>query len=463
MIRKYIEGREISDLKLLSRISLCAIILLIGVLLMLYFESRKPKPKQRPPEETIRTLVVEEVKAEPVRIRVSGYGTVKPVNEVEISAEVTGNIVETKPMLEEGIIVKKGELLLKIDPSDYEIALKEAQAEITRLKGEKKIAEQTIEDTKDELVSVKKIYELETKEFERTSLLFSKKVQAQTQLNKAAQTLSSRRKELVSMKSSIRRNEIQIDTINAQLEKAMAQKSQAELNIKRCTISSPFNGRMKKVDLEGNEHVIAGEKLFIIANDKKLELPVSIDAFDASRALDLIEKSHRYSNWFANPKNVKVIIEWTENPERCKWLGRIARIESFNAETRTIVLALEPVEPLNPEKDSFPLVAGMFSKATIYGKILKDAVKIPWVAVQFDRDVYVVDQENRLQERKIEIFSSDGEKAIVSSGLKAGDRLVAQRLPRGIVNGMKVKPASAMTDSQPEEQKPENKEQKKDK
>jgi multidrug efflux pump subunit AcrA (membrane-fusion protein) len=105
----------------------------------------------------------------------------------------------------------------------------------------------------------------------------------------------------------------------------------------------------------------------------------------------------------------------------------------------------------------------MFSKATIYGKILKDAVKIPWVAVQFDRDVYVVDQENRLQERKIEIFSSDGEKAIVSSGLKAGDRLVAQRLPRGIVNGMKVKPASAMTDSQPEEQKPENKEQKKDK
>jgi RND family efflux transporter MFP subunit len=448
MIEKYLENKEIGDLKLLSRIAFCAIILIIGVSLMLYFKSLKPKPKERPPEETIKNLVVEKIKPEIVRIRVSGFGTVRPVNEVEISSEVTGNILETKPDLEQGTIVRKGELLLKIDSSDYEIALKEAQAEITRLKGEKKITEQTIEDTKDELVSVSKIYDIEKKEFERTKLLFDKKVQAQTGLNKAAQTLSTRRKELVSMKSSIRRNEIQIDTINAQLEKALAQKSQAELNIKRCTILSPFNGRLKEVDLEGNEHVVAGEKLFVIANDKKLELPIPIDAFDASQALDLIkEKSHRYQNWFSNPENVKVIIEWTENPKRCKWLGKISRIASFNAETRTIVLVLEPVKPLNPKQHSFPIVAGMFCKATIYGKILEEAVKIPWVAIQFDRDVYVVDQENKLQERKVEIFSSDGENAIVSSGLKPGDNLVIQRLPRGVLNGMKVKPVAAMTES----------------
>ena len=427
----------------ISRIVICLAILAVGVLGFFGLAALKPKPKERPSEELIKSLIVEEIKPETILAEVSGFSTIRPLKEVELSAQVTGTITATREKLKAGTLVKKGEMLAKIDDSDYVINLKEAVAELARLRGEKKVLEQTLTDNRMEVKSVNNIYELELKEYQRTLSLFQKRVKTQAGLNRANQDLSARRKELIALKTRIINGEVQIQTVEAQIDRALAQEGKAKLDIKRCTIKSPFDARLKNVYIEGGEHVSIGEKLFELADDYNLEAPTPIDAFDAASSLDLKPNLKDYGHWFTSPADVKVVIQWTDNPSKCKWEGQIARVESYNSETRAITVVAKPTKPLTNGINSFPLISGMFCKVTFYGKKMENAVRIPWIAIQFDRDVFVVDETGILKERKIKIFSTDGDRVIVSSGLKKGDLLVVQRLPRGMTNGMQVKPIRA--------------------
>ena len=119
--------------------------------------------------------------------------------------------------------------------------------------------------------------------------------------------------------------------------------------------------------------------------------------------------------------------------------GKISRIEKFDPETRTVTVVVTPTKFIGKSTNRLPLVAGMYCQVSFTGKELKNVVKIPWSALQLNGHVYVVDKNNVVHEKEVNIKSSRQDQVIISSGLDAGEKIINQRIPYGVVNGSKVK------------------------
>ena len=429
------------------RIVMCVGVLAFALLLSGLFVWLGKSPKRRDVSELTKVLRAAPVKLGDVELKLGGYGTVEPIREVTLSSELKGRITMKSIDLKAGQLVTKGQVLAKIDSVDYEIALQKASAEVTRLRAELIQLKQYIKDWKEELEKEKKILTLCMSDYERQIKLMRRGAIAKKSVEVAQRIVVNQRKALINTQSNINQKSLKIATLKASLKGAIAQENQAAVNIKRSVIRSPFNGRLKKLFIDHGELASPGTKLFDIADDTKLEIPVSLDASEVANAMGMIkDKSEKkYSNWFKNPEHREVKIVWTEGAELCVWEGRIERVKDFDAETRTVTFIIRPVKFLKGSSGYFPLLSGMFCKVFFRGITLKNAATVSWLAVQLDGNAYVINKEGRLEQRKIKVFPTKGEEAIISSGLDDGDFLVIQRLPRGLINGMKVTPINPAT------------------
>jgi RND family efflux transporter MFP subunit len=429
------------------RAIMCAGVLAFSILLVVCLMWLSSAPKRRSISELTKVLRAIPVKLGDVELKLCGYGTVEPIREVTLSSELKGRITMKAIDLKEGQLVTKGQILAKINAVDYEIALQKASSEVSRLRSELIQLLQSIKDWKEEFQKEKKILLLCVSDYERQLKLQRKGATAQKSVEAAQRIVVNQRKAIINAKSNINQKRLQVATLQAGLKGAISQEKQADINLKRCVIRSPFNGRLKTLYIDHGELTSPGTKLFNIADDTKLEIPVSLDASEVANAMGMIkhESEKKYSNWFKTPENRKVKIQWTEGSDLCEWEGRIERVKDFCAETRTVTFIIRPVKFVKGTSGYFPLLSGMFCKVFFSGITLKNAATVSWLAVQLDGNAYVVNKEGRLEQRKIKVFPTKGEEAIISSGLNDGDFLVIQRLPRGLINGMKVKPINPIT------------------
>src|SRR4030042_1927249 len=89
------------------------------------------KPPQRKEQGVQTPLVeVEQLRSEDIRMMVQGYGTVNPKVEVDIIPEVAGKVVYIHPELIVGGLIRGNETILRIDPRDYELAVRQAEAAV---------------------------------------------------------------------------------------------------------------------------------------------------------------------------------------------------------------------------------------------------------------------------------------------------------------------------------------------
>jgi RND family efflux transporter MFP subunit len=429
------------------RVILCAGVLIFALLVSGTFALFSSTPQRRPPSELVKVLLAVPVKLGEVKLKLSGYGTVEPIQEVTLSSELQGRVTMKSVDLKAGQLVKKGQILAKIDAIDYEIALQKATAVVTRLRAELVQLRQYIKDWEEELEKEKNILELCISDYERQLKLQRRGASAKKAVEDAQRLVVNQRKAIINAQSTLNQKNLQIATLQAELKGAVSEEKQARINLERSVIRSPFDGRLKKLYIDHGELTSPGTKLFDIADDTKLEIPVSLDAREVAQAMGMIrsESEKVYMNWFKSPENSKVRIQWTEGPDLCEWEGRIERIKDFCANTGTVSFIVRPERFLKGKNGFFPLLSGMFCKVYFSGITLKNAVAVPWLAVQLDGNAYVINKEGRLEQREINVFPIKSEKAIIAAGLKNGDYLVVQRLPRGLINGMKVNPVNPAT------------------
>ena len=441
--------KTLSDVKkdnkkmILFRLILCFIILTVGISSFLIIGSIKPKPKEKNNENLIKTLITIPVKRVNIIENVVGYGTAKPLQQIEISSQINGEVVHVKPNLKSGVVIDKGVVLARIEKIDYEIALKKSIADIKSNKSKLAVQKQGIKDNKGILQILDNKLQLEKADFNRQKQLFQKKAVSAQIFEGAEQSLIEMTQIFLKMKRDISKAELELTSIEANIEKAEAEKMQAETNISRCEIKSPINGRLDNVVIENNEYLTKGQKLFDVADDSSLVIFVSLDTKDAASILTLVPgKINDYRHWFRYDKNTPVTIRWSEEPEMCVWKGEILRVEKFDPETRTITVVVKAVEFIGKSINRLPLVAGMYCQVDFMGKELKNIVKIPWSALQLDGQVYVVDEKNIVHEKDVNIRSSRQDQVIISSGLNDGEKIITQRIPYGVVNGSRVKTVS---------------------
>ena len=362
-------------------------ILAVGVVALIGFSSMKKPPEEKAEVDNTPIVAVENIVVAPMTLEVSSYGVVKPKYETTIVAQVTGEIVELSDTFVRGGLVKKGQLLARIDPNDYHAALIDAQANMASARAalEKEVAQG-------------KVAEREWKQITDTS----------------PTELSLRKPQLA--------QEI------ARVKSAQAAVLRAKRNLQRTEIKAPYDAMINSRTIGLGSFVGVGSEVGKLLGTAiaEVRLPVADNQLQF-----LIDQGHQ----------AKVNLIGTFAGKEIKWQADIARSEGvIDDKSRMSYLVAEIQDPYHLQNDtvenSTPLRFGSYVQAKILGIEIANASLIPRYLVINDR-IAILDNESKLHYAEINIVRQQGGDVIVSNGLNEGDKLIVSALDYP-VDGMKL-------------------------
>jgi multidrug efflux system membrane fusion protein len=342
-----------------------------------------PEPARKPPRPSVARVEVLAVRPTDYPVRVPSRGTVAPRTQSTLIPEVAGRILEVAPGFRAGGFFEAGDLLLKIDPSDYRNALVVARAELAQAR-----------------------LNLREEEAQATQ---ARRDWDKLQMDGEPGDLALRRPQLESRRAAV--------------AAAEARLAQAETDLRRTEIRAPYAGRVldKRVDL--GQYVSPGNVLATLYAVDYVEVRLPLTDRQAA-FLDLPESYRGERSDAAGPAV-------TLTAGESQWQGRIVRTEgAIDLASRQIFVVAQVDDPYARHADGRPpLKVGQFVEASIEGRTLKGVYVLPRGAVQGQDRVYVITPEDKLERRGVTLVWHDRDSLIVSSGLAPGERIARTPLP----------------------------------
>ena len=369
-----------------------AAILAVAALVVVALVSSRTQLETAPREVAPPPVRVLTVTPTEVDLGVRSQGSVIPVTEADLVSEVAGTIVRTAESFEVGGFFDAGEVLLRLDRRDYELALASARAALAQA-GTGLAREQAEAD-----VALEEWEEL-GEDGEPGPLVLR-----QPQLAEA----------------------------RAQVEAALANMRRAELDLERTVIRAPFAGRLRAKRVDRGEFVNRGVPLATIyavdAAEVVLPVPDSELAF-----LDLPLGGE------LGDRGPRVLLRARFAGGRHEWEGRVARVGGeIDPATRMVNLIARVDDPYRASGGRPPLSVGLFVDAEVVGRSVESVFEVPRGALVGADRVWLV-EDGRLVLRHVGILRADSEVVIVSDGLAAGDR-ISLTILESAVDGMRVTP-----------------------
>ena len=386
-----------------------AVLLGVGFLVL----SNPPELQRAGPPDGPQTIV-ETVPVRPrdYRVSITSYGTVQPRTQSTLVAQVSGQIVAIAPGFRPGGFFVEGDVLVTIDPRDYEADVKIAGAALMdALQAEAQEAARS----EQALIDWRRIGDPN----EPPSDLVLRKPQLQ-----AAQA------RVISARSAL---------------------TKAELALERSRVRAPFDGRVLTQLVDRGQVVGMGTALAEIYATDYVEVRLPLRNADLP-FVDLPESGVAQRL----PATIR-----SELGEANVWQGQIVRTEGAIDETaRQLHVVAQISDPFGAARQGNastprangtrrPLKIGEYVTAEIAGTHLAGALVIPGEAIYQNSYVYIV-ENGELQRRPIEIAWQNGVDALVAAGLRAGDALVITPLGQ-VTSGTPVRVAGSGPRSQPEQ------------
>lgn len=338
----------------------------------------RPEAMHKPTPPPALLVAVATAVREPVQFVVRSQGAVSPRTETTLVSEVAGQIVEVSPTFVSGGFFKKGDVLLRIDPRNYQSALKRASAGVaqarTQVATENALAGYAYADWK--------------------------RLRGVDEDSEQASDLTLRKPQLQEALAGLEAKE-------ADLEKA-----QEDLN--RTVIRAPYDGMVRKKLADIGQYVNVSNQLGVIFAIDWAEVRLPISQQDL-QFLDL--------RGLDRGDQLPVTLTANIGEQTHQWEGRIVRSEGvFDATSRVLYVVAQVEDPYGLAVESRdPLRVGTFVTAEIGGRAGGDLFAVPRYALSQGDTVWVVDDQNRIQPREVQIVRSDEAFAYVDAGLEDGD------------------------------------------
>jgi RND family efflux transporter MFP subunit len=383
--------------KKILKIAAPVIVLLLGIGIVQALVATKPPPEKKDEELRLVSLYVEEVRSEDVTISVSAQGEVTPKTEIDLIPQVSGRVVSIAEEFAEGAEFQPNAVLVKIDDTDYRLAVVHAEARVAE-------AHTNLER---ELANAK-----------------LKQEQWADKRQKGAPT-------------PFALNEPQVAEAQAKVRSAEAELSEARLNLQRTGISAPFLGRVRERTVGIGQYVTAGTSLGRVFSTDRIEVRLPLTD------MQLVELKLPLG-FVANADNApEVTLRASVGSEDHAWRGRIVRTQAaIDQQTRLIYVIAEVLDPYGKGADAnMPLAVGLFVSAEIGGVSSQQAFVIPRLALRNADKVYVVNDQDKLEIRTVNVLSTSDERVLLSSGVSVGERVVVSTIPAA-VDGMQVQALS---------------------
>lgn len=384
-------------MKTLLKIAAPVLVLVISVYVVQALAAAKPEPEKKEPTQRLISLYVDEVKTETITPGVQTQGEVKPKTEIDLIARVSGHVISVADAFAEGAEFTPETTLIKIDDTDYKVAVIRAEAQVAA-------AEVVLERE-----------------------LANAKMKKDTWLQKDRSVKPT----------DFALNKPQVHDAEAQLRAAQANLTEARLNVQRTTIKVPFKGRVVNKLVGEGQYITAGTPLGKVFATDVVEVRLPLTDLQLTE-LDL-------PMGYMAEAGEGPMVEFTTSMGRSqhKWQGRIVRTNaSVDQQTRLIYVIAEVQDPYGKGADfGVPFAVGMFVQANIAGIESKQAMVIPRDALRNADKVYVVDADNKLDIRSVEVISTSVDQVLISAGVQVGEKVAISTVPNA-AQGMLVEPIS---------------------
>jgi RND family efflux transporter MFP subunit len=359
------------------------VVLVLGVVGMNVIGASGEEVKEKEKVDTRPTVKIEAVKPLNHQVMITGHGEVKPLETTVLSAQVSGEVVKWHPNFVAGGLVKRGEVLFEIEKDAYQAALMQAQAQLASAQASL-IEEQGRAD-----VAAR---------------------EAKTLPKARVTDLYLRKPQLLSAK--------------AQVKSAQASVKLAKRDLNNTTVVAPFNALVVARDLGVGQFVSTGSRIGQLHNIEVAEVVFPVAGFDSAfLPSDLLGLEANIS---------------TEGRYSLSRPGTIIRdLGLIDKATRMNHLVVRVEDPYSMNSQQPKLMFGHYVNVTFAGQELNKVFRLSQDLVT-NKSVWIVDDENKLEKKQVEVIREEGDYFLLGSGLHTSDRVVLT-MPEYPQVGMEVK------------------------
>ena len=408
-----------------------AVVLMVSVAFAVVLVQLRPRAEKQ--ERTSDGRLVEVVRTRPQTLPmiVEAYGTVAPRESLKLVAEVRGQVVAMHPAFIEGGFTKSGEVLLTVDPRDYELAVRRAEVGIRLAQADLDHLKQDVLNLNASLELARSDVALALAEVNRFKKLVGKDMTSQSALDKADRQYLTSRERLQSLENQLAITDPNRIRLESQLDMARVTMEQAALDLERCRIEAPFDAWVTEKAVENGQHLAAGQTVGSIYRAGAFDIDVKIPVSDLA--------------WFPETgnsgKGLPVAVRFTETTPPKIWDGRVARVKAaLDPATRTLPVVVEVDEPAGTDgiapKASW-LKPGMFVTVRIQGRQVENLHRLPRHLVHDGDTVYLAD-DLQMRIQQVTILRRFEKTVLISDGLSDGDLIITTPIS-GALPGMKIR------------------------
>lgn len=324
--------------------------------------------KLQPP--TVKTLI-----AQPRRLRlpVQSQGILLPVREIDLTAQVPGRIVTVHDSFVVGGRFKAGEVLVSVETAEYDLAIVRSETRLAEAR--RALAEEQ-----------------------------AAAIQAQREWRVLGE----------GSPTPLSLHEPQLQEAKAKLKQADAELADAKLQRSRCEIRAPFNGRVKEKSTGVGQTAEIGTPLARIYADDAAEIRLPL----SPAQIGYLPVPEIRNGKTIGAKVMLIAERGTEQVQRQAMLVRREGVVDQGTGLEYWVARLE-----YPEREP-ALLPGSFLSAEIEGRELEGVFELPRTALNAAQEALLVDADNKLQIKRLQVLRSDPERVLVGGGLQAGDRVI---------------------------------------
>ncbi|EOD9418785.1 efflux RND transporter periplasmic adaptor subunit [Vibrio campbellii] len=326
------------------------------------------------------------------KVVITSHGEMVPFEKTLLAAQVSGEVVSWHPNFVTGGIVKRGEVLFTIESDNYEAAVLQAEAGLASAR-----AALIEEQAKAEVA----------------------KRQAKKLSDKQVTDLYLRKPHVLSAQ--------------AQVKSAQAALKRANRDLENCKVIAPYDALVVERDIGVGQFVSSGSRVATLNNIEVAEIHVPIAGFDSAFLPESLKELRA-------TVTQQGILSTTREGKVVRDLGMI------DSATRMINMVIQVRDPYGLDNNQPPIKFGSYVEVSFTGKELKHIYRLPQELVK-NRTVWVVNGENELQPRTVNVLRAEGEFLLVGEGLEQSDKLVLT-LPEYPQKGMAVQVAKKNDDSE---------------
>jgi RND family efflux transporter MFP subunit len=393
----------------LLRLLLPIVVLLVGAATAIWLMQSGPKAKPRTKSRNATMVDVRPIKFGPQTTAVTVMGTVKPQREVALKPQVSGEIVKISDNLLPGGRFNKGEALLTIDPSDYQLTAKQLASEVARVEADLRI----------ELGRQR----VAQKEYELLGELVSD--EEQELILRTPQLVSSR----------------------AVLEGTRARLDQAQLNLNRTTVKAPFNAVVMSREINLGTRVSPSTTLATLVGSDSywVEAPIP------TSQLKWISTGQQ-GNTSGSSVRIYDTAAWgPDNYRTGQLIGLTAMVEENGRMARLLAEIPDPLALKAGSTKRPKLLLNSYVRVEIKGKPLPRAAAIERDLVRDGDQLWIMDTQGHLDIRPVEISFRSQDHVLITDGIREGELLITTNLPspvQGMTLRLKDSEAAGSTDTE---------------